>query len=181
MSCGKCNENPSIANKTSQIQYDGGQFSCDGDISLLTKNCDNLNEVLLRLLEAACQPNAIYQQLDSQNIVPGDPEVQVLNSSYTVPNGGDGIYKQIFTADVILTDGGSIDVKAYLNGLEYNADTNRQIKMPAGTDTTSNMAMYISEIQLSEGDVWELRTQSVGAGTTALSHLVNHLQKIKNL
>ena len=100
----------------------------------------------------------------------------VTGTQYTVPVGGGGDYRILFTSEVLFpVAGGSLSYSVYVNGLIYGTMTRSAIFSSAATIGTS---LNISGITLIATDVIEIRGTSDDPANTYLSYGTCIIEKI---
>ena len=180
--CTTCNENIPIAPVTKPCAYTGAPIDCIG-----IKTGDTYEVAFQKLSEYVCSldlfPTANKLVYYSETALGSNsglvyPTFGVLqNTTYTIPNGGDGEYEINYSGNIVFPNStNELDLSVFVNGIEHSTLSRKKI---SGIVTgTFPISVFVSNLSLVAGDIITLRCASLNKATMYPENFVLKISKI---
>lgn len=180
--CTTCNDTPKPFPVTKPCAYNGAPIDCIG-----INTGDTYEVAFQKLSEYVCNldlfPTSnrlVYYSESALGANSGGtyPTYAVLqNTTYTIPNGGDGEYEITYSGNVVLPNAtNELDLSVYINNVEHSALSRKTV---AGINPgTFPVSLFVSNISLVQGDVITIQCTSLDKATMYPENFVLKISKI---
>jgi hypothetical protein len=128
--------------------------------------------------DGTCECEVVYTSVERAPAIGGEDGI-IPGTSYTVPVGGAGDYRLLYTGHAdFLTQVGTITLKIMIDGVDFNSDTRRVITM-GGTGSMIPFNLFGTEIPLLANEQLSVYGSAVGAGSgLAIRNCVLEISKM---
>jgi hypothetical protein len=167
---------------TKPCSYTGAPIDCIG-----IKTGDSYEVAFQKLSEYVCNLDLFptsnklvyYSETALGPNTPGTyPTYSILsNTTYIIPNGGDGEYEVVYTGNIVFPyDTNELDISLFINGVEHSALARKTIT--SITSGITPITFFISNLTLVAGDIVTMRCTSLKKDVMYPENFVLKISKI---